>query len=286
MTSYDIFHKIALNWMIPTYFFLGGLSCALFFIAVAFNYWKREYKALAQPAAILSPIFLAAGMGLLTLDLGHPFRFWRLMVTFQPSSAASWGTWILSVFFALNVAYAYLLYKGEDVKAKIVGYLGLPFAFCGAAYTGVLLAQMQGKALWHSALLPWLFLVGALISGLAMVILAGIATGKAEILGEKFSGLGKVLAWLIILELGMVFTEVLILFNGSAEAVFSARVFLTGSYSFLFWVVEIFLGAVIPLLILFNLKKIKRLSFQSMAAVLVLIGIYAMRFVVVMAGQI
>ena len=286
MTSYDVFHKIALNWMIPTYFFLGGLSCGLFFIAVVFNYQMKEYKALAKPAAFLSPLFLAAGMGLLTLDLGHPFRFWRLMVTFQPSSAASWGTWLLSVFFVLNVAYAYLLNKGEDAKAKIVGYLGLPFAFLGATYTGILLAQMQGKVLWHTALLPWLFLVGAVISGLAVAILVGIAMEKSEELGNRFFVLGKILAWLVVLELVMVFTEVLVLLNGGSAAVLSAKTFLTGDYSFSFWVLEIFLGAIVPLLILFNPNRAKQLSFQSMAAVLILIGVYAMRYVVIMAGQI
>jgi len=285
MTSYDIFHQIALHGMIPAYFFLGGLSAGLFFIAVMFNNWKKDYKVLAKPAAILSPIVLAAGMGLLAFDLGHPFKFWRLMVTFQPTSAASWGTWLLSIFFILNVYHAYLLIKGDDAKAGKIGYLGLPFALCAATYTGVLLAQMQGMALWHTALLPWLFLVGSIISGLALVILAAIAMGKTNELGDKFFALGKTLAWLIVLELGMIFTEVLILLNGGTEAVLSAKVFLTGNYSFLFWVVEIIVGAVIPLLILFNPNKIKKLSLQSIAAVFVLIGICAMRFVVVMAGQ-
>lgn len=285
MTSYDIFHKIALNWMIPTYFFLGGLSCGLFFIAVVFNYRMKEYKPLAKPAAFLSPLFLAAGMGLLILDLGHPFRFWRLMVTFQPSSAASWGTWLLSIFFILNVAYAYLLNKGEDVKAKRVGYLGLPFAFLGATYTGILLAQMQGKAFWHSAILPWLFLIGAIISGLAFTILVGIAMGKTEELGTRFFSLGKILVWLVLLELGMIFTEVLVLLNGGIEAVVGAKTILVGNYSFLFWIVEVLLGAIIPLLILSGPNR-KKLSFQSMAAVLILIGIFTMRYVVVMTGQV
>lgn len=286
MTHYDIFHKIALNWMIPTYFFVGGLSCGLFFFAVAFNYWKKEYKTLAKPAAILSPLFLAAGMGLLILDLGHPFRFWRLMITFRPTSAASWGTWLLSVFFLLNFTYAYLVTKEEDKKAKRVGYLGLPFALFGATYTGILLAQMQGRSLWHTALLPWLFLLGAIITGLALVILTGIAIGKTEELGDRFFALGKMLAWLVLLELGMVFTEVLVLLNGGTEAVAGAKTILAGNYSLLFWIVEVLFGAVVPILILFNPNRARQLSFQSMAAVLVLIGIYAMRFVVVMAGQV
>lgn len=283
MTSYDIFHRIALNWMIPAYFFLGGLSAGLFFVAVIINNWKREYKALALPVAILSPLCLAAGMGLLTLDLGHPLGFWKLLVTFQPSSAASWGVWGLSVFGAVSAAYAFFLFKGKEDISKVLGYIGLPFAIFTATYTGVLLAQMQGMVLWHTALLPWIFLVGAGISGLAFTILIAIATGKTEELGDKFFSLGKTLTLLIIIELGMIFTEVLILFNGGTNAAQSAKVFLMGEYSFLFWGIEIFLGAAIPFLIFFKSKKP---SLQSVAATLVLIGVYAMRFIVVMAGQV
>lgn len=286
MTSYDVFHQITLNWMIPAYFFLGGLSAGLFIIAVVFNYWKSEYKVLAKPAAILSPLFLAGGMGLLVLDLGKPLRFWRLMVTFEPSSVASWGVWLLSVFFLINVGHAFLLVINEDTKAKKLGYAGIPFAIFTATYTGVLLAQMQGKALWHTALLPWLFLIGSIISGLAFAILAGIALNKIDELGESFFALGKMLAWLILLELGLIFTEVLILLNGGTDAVYSANVLLSGNYSFLFWVVEILLGIIAPSLILFNPNRARNLSFQSVAAVLVLVGIFAMRFVVVMAGQV
>ncbi|NQT46255.1 MAG: polysulfide reductase NrfD [Candidatus Omnitrophica bacterium] len=286
MTSYDIFHNIALNWMIPTYFFLGGLSAGLFFIAVAFTYWKTDYKTLAQPAAILSPLVLAAGMGLLTMDLGHPLKFWRLMVTFQPSSAASWGTWLLSIFFMVNAYFAYLLIKGEDAKAKRIGYAGLPLAFCGATYTGFLLAQMQGRALWHTALMPWLFLVGSVITALALVILISIVLGKAEALKDKFFLLGRTLAWLVVLEVAMIAIEILVLLNGGTDAIAGAKVLLKGNYSFLFWVVEIFLGAVVPLSILFNRDRSRKLSLQSIAAALILIGIFAMRFIVVMAGQI
>ncbi|MBU1888233.1 MAG: polysulfide reductase NrfD [Candidatus Omnitrophica bacterium] len=286
MTSYDVFHGIALNWMIPTYFFLGGLSAGLFILSVVFNYWKKEFKVLAKPAAILSPLFLAAGMNLLILDLGKPLRFWKLMVTFQPSSAASWGTWLLSIFFFLNVVHAFFLVTDKDEKAKGFGYAGLLFAFVAATYTGFLLAQMQGKGLWHSPLIPWLFLVGSMISGLALVILAGIVLGKAKELGYGAITLAKTLGWLVVLELALIFTEVLVLLNGSSDAVVGVRAFLTGRYSFLFWAVEIGLGSIIPLTILLSSNRAAKLSLQSIAAILVLVGVFAMRYIVVMAGQI
>ncbi|MBU4148830.1 MAG: polysulfide reductase NrfD, partial [Candidatus Omnitrophica bacterium] len=65
-----------------------------------------------------------------------------------------------------------------------------------------------------------------------------------------------------------------------------ARAFLTGSYSFLFWAVEIGLGSIIPLAILLNSNRAAKLSLQSIAAILVLVGVFVMRYIIVMAGQI
>lgn len=282
MTEYDIFHRFAFNWMIPLYFFLGGISAGAYLISVYAAFWNSNLKSLARPAAIIAPIALALGMGLLVLDLTQPFRFWRLMVTFQPSSAASWGTWILSVFFLISVVYAFLLRKGNEILAKKAGYLGLPFALVAATYTGLLLAQMQGVELWHTALLPWLFLVGALISASALVVLVAVSIG-AEL--GPFGGLRKLVLWLIGLDLLLIISELLVLANGGSQSALALKLFLTGHYSFGFLFVQIFLGALVPLYVLLSETRMRNPRVQAVTATLLLIGVFAMRYILVMAGQ-
>ncbi|MHC4185750.1 MAG: NrfD/PsrC family molybdoenzyme membrane anchor subunit, partial [Planctomycetota bacterium] len=77
---------------------------------------------------------------ILLIDLGKPFRAWRLYLSFNPRSAIWWGTWFLGIFFLLSLVYAWLLTKGEDEKAKKYAYLGLPFGFLVAVYTAIILA--------------------------------------------------------------------------------------------------------------------------------------------------
>jgi formate-dependent nitrite reductase membrane component NrfD len=281
MSEYNIFPQLAFSWLNVTYFFLGGLSAGCYFFSVAANYWKKEFKPLAKTGAILSPLFLAIGMFCLLIEVGHPLRTWRLFLTFNPRSAISWGIWFLNIFFLLSIVYAWFLTKEEDEKAKKYAYLGLPFALLVATYTGVLLAQSPGKMLWHTALLPWLFLVGGLISGIALVILVSVGRQDSELLAK----LGRFVAWLILLELGMILTEVIVLFNGGTEAVTAVKSLLGGPYSFLFWLVEIILGAVIPVFILLQ-RKVTTTAAQAVASMLILIGIYAMRYVVMIGGQI
>jgi molybdopterin-containing oxidoreductase family membrane subunit len=117
------------------------------------------------------------------------------------------------------------------------------------------------------------------ISGAALVIL--VSAGRAD--SVLLAKLGKFLVCLVLLELVIIFTDVVILFNGDITAVESAKSFLVGEFSFLFWGLEIILGSLIPVIILLRTKvSTKGLA---VASILILIGIYVMRYIVVIGGQ-
>lgn len=278
MAEYDIFVQMAFDLKYVIYMFMAGLGSGVYFFSVFGNYWRDEFRPLAKTSSLLTPIFVAIGMLFLLIELGRPLRMWRLFINFRPKSAISWGVWLLGIFFVLSVVYAYLLRKG-DGKAKIFAYAGLPFAFLVPTYSGIVLAQAPGKVLYHTALLPWLFLTGALICGLAVVIL--ISVRKQD--GELVTKLGKYVAWLVVLELAMLLSEVLVLFNGGAEEVRAVKALLVGQYSFLFWVLEIIIGAAIPATLYF-IGKVPKVIQQG-ASVLLLMGIFTMRYIVVIGGQ-
>lgn len=280
MTEFKIIEHMSYDWMIVVYFFLGGLGAGSYLFSVAANYWKKEFKPLARTAAIIAPVSIALGLLFLLLDLGQPFRAWALFINFNPTSVLSWGVWFLNIFLGLSAAYAFYLIIGEDKKAKKFAYAGVPFAILTAAYTAILLAQSSGRAFWHSSLLPVLFLVGGLISGIAAVLLVSSGRDETKILAK----LGKFLAWIILLELGLTLVEFIVLFNGGHDGVRIAKHVIGEGYGFLFWVVQIALGAVVPVIIFFRNKLSS--SVLAMASMLVLIGIFTMRYVVVVGGQI
>ena len=270
---------LAYDWMIVTYFFLGGLSVGAYVFSVAANYWKQEFKPLAKRSAVLSLIALAIGLLILLYDLGQPTRAWRLFVAFNPRSMLSWGVWSLNIFGLLNLVYTGLLFQAKENVAKKFAYLGLPFAVLTATYTAILLAQAPGRVLWHTALLPVLFLNGAIISGLAVVMLFSITKGNTELLSK----LGRFVAWLIIFELGMIFSEIIILLNGGTESAAVAKFLLAGKIGGLFLGLEIILGAIVPVVILLRART--NVFSQTVASLLILIGIFTMRYVIVVGGQ-
>lgn len=282
MTEFKIIEHMSYDWMIAAYFFLGGLSVGSYLFSIAANYWKTEFKPLAKTAAILAPIALGLGMLFLIIDLGQPLRAWRLFTHFNLRSAISWGTWFLNIFFALSAAYAFCLIKGKEKEAKKIAYAGIPFALLVATYTAVILAQAPGRELWRHivAIIPWLFLIGGIVSGIALVILASAGRKNDALLAK----LGKFLACLVLLEVCIVFTDIVILLNGGVKAVESAKSFLIGNFSILFWIVEIFIGALMPVYILLKPKvSAKALAVASMA---ILIGMYTMRYIIVVGAQV
>ncbi len=276
--------EVAFNWMTVVYFFLGGLSTGCYFFSVAANYWMKEFKPLAKIGAIAAPISLAIGMLFLLIELGQPFRMWRIYLTFNPQSPISWGSWFLMIFLALSVVYAWFLIKDKEEKAKRYAYIGLPFALAVGTYTAIILTLAPGKELWHTALLPFLFLNGGLISGISLILLVSIGRQERALLSK----LGKFVAGLVLLELGMIIAEIIVLLAGNAEAVTSAKLLLVGEYAILFWVVQISLGALIPILILlFQNTKITASAYvNGTAYVLLLVGIFIMRYILVIGGQI
>jgi polysulfide reductase chain C len=270
------------DWMVVLYFFLGGISAGSYIFSVVANYWKQEFKPLAKTGAIIAPVFLALGMLILLLDLGQPLRAWRLFTTFVPTSALSWGVWFLNIFFVLSIIYANGVIKDKSEEVKKVACIGLPFSVLVGTYTGLLLVQSPGRVSWHSPLIPLLFLIGGLISGIALVLIVSIRSDNRFIL-EK---LGRIIAGLLVLEFGLIILEMLTMLNGDAESMRIANSFLFGNYSFLFLVVEILAGLILPLFILFQRHASMTSQTVALSLILILVGIYTMRYLVVIGGQV
>lgn len=283
MPTYDIFHLPALNCVTVLYFFFSGLTSGSFILSLWAGYGRKKLKPVAKPAAVITPISLVICLILLVLHLERPFQFWRILITFKPTSTTSWGSWVLSIFMVVSIVYAFLWLINKEEKAKTLGLLGLPLALFTGLYTGLLLMQMSGNSLWDSALLPWIFLVGGLLTAISVSVC--ILTVSGQEATEPFYGLKKYICTLIVIELLMISSELVALYTGGSDAVEIANKLLKGNLSFWFLNLEVAVGLLIPLGILVVAKTSKKAGLHIVVSVLTLIGILTMRFIVVLAGQ-
>lgn len=296
---YNTPHEIYLGSLIAIYFYLTGLSAGSFVISViSVLGGKVEYKSIGRIGAWLAPILLILAPLFLIMDLEQPFRFWHLFYYFNFTSPITYGTFLLTIYPINCLIYLFFLYTGNEKYTKFFGLLGIPLAVAVHGYTGFILALGKGRALWSTALMPTLFLVSAMLSGIALVIvvaairylwqsrrglLASAADREREL--NLIYGLGKFMGVLIIVDLFLVMNDILVLLTSHMEALEVAKILLKGPFMPLFVGVEIILGGFVPLFIIFTPRWGRSLKGVVSASVLTLVGVLAMRLVVVIAGQ-
>jgi tetrathionate reductase subunit C len=185
--------------------------------------------------------------------------------------------------------YGYFMFKGDMKRTKIFGLLGIPLALLVHGYTGFILALGKARVLWNTAIMPPIFLVSAMVSGIALMILVVIVKDFIIHKGKDpnrdlIYALGKILVASIVLDLILIGIDLSVLLTSTTEAYKAALMLLNGPFSFLFLGVELILGAIVPLL-LFLLPFTKRwIPAYVIASVLVMVGIFAMRCIMVIGG--
>ncbi len=257
---------MAWGFPIAAYLFLAGMGAGAFLTALTAEIYSREgFRPLIRAGTVISGPLVMLGMPMLILDLGIGQREpWRLIYLFFGNSGSimTWGAWIISVFAGLAAICALTELELPFGLARRARRLLLPyrrpllilgglFAFCTAIYTGLLLGVVNGVPLWNTAVLPSLFFVSALSTGLAAAVITAVLfpTEERRLLSEHFFYLNQIHALMIVVELIFIFCWLFITANASQTAASSVANLMTGSQAWLFWLGVVFFGIVDPLLI-------------------------------------
>ncbi len=291
---YNVFHKLEWGLLIAMYFYFTGLSAGTFVISsMATVMGMEKYKPLAKYAALLAFLLLGSVPFLLILDLGQPLRFWHIMVPtyFHVTSVIAWGTLLLSLYPILCFIYAFYLWiKPEEKKIiRTLGMIGVPLAIAVHAYTGFIFGVIKSRAFWYTALQPAYFLASAFVSGFGLMMLVtlllnkyGSEETKKAISKSLVYDMGRILSYILAVDFFFVVSQILITLHGNVESVLAVTfalkdpIYLWG---------EIVAGLIIPYIILILPRTKRNLSWVTVAAVLVLIGVAFVRWSIVHIGQ-
>jgi Ni/Fe-hydrogenase subunit HybB-like protein len=288
---YNVEHEMPLSILIAIYFYMTGLSAGSFILStLAYGFGMERFKPLGKVGVVMAIVLLALAPLNLIADLTQPFRFWHLLLFFNPTSPISYGTFLLTAYPVNCLIYGYFMFQGNKRLTRIFGLIGIPLAVSVHGYTGFILALGKAHALWNTALMPTLFLVSAMVSGIALMILVVMIKDRffseeRTINMDAIGGLVTMLVGAILVDLFLVFSDIAVLLTADAEARESASLILTGQFAPYFVGLELFLGSLIPLLIFTLPFTRRRVPALGVAAVLVMVGIMAMRYVMVIGGQ-
>jgi len=268
------------------YFFLGGIAAGAYFIAALADLMGDEGDRpvvntgylIALPLAIVLPV-------LLTLDLGTPGRAFNMFLRFELQSPMSVGSWALLGFGLFAAASAALVVLEDRLPwapgvRKQVGLAGALFGFFIASYTGVLLGTTNRPFWGGSNLLGALFLASAASTGVAAIVLLLQARGSlGSRLWERLRTLDEVV---LLLEVILLAGFLGLLGDASAPVI-------TGPFAPIFWAFLI-LGVAVPFALQFGMTFFHRKvpatrGTIALSAALLLLGGFALRYLVVVAGQ-
>ncbi|MBI2205622.1 MAG: polysulfide reductase NrfD [Candidatus Rokubacteria bacterium] len=264
--------------MVVWYFFLGGIAGGAYFTAaIADNFGGSRDRRVAQIGYLLSlPLVAICGV-LLILDLGVPLRFLNMLRSFKFWDPMSIGAWALGVFGLFTLVSSVLSFSSSESTIALrrkIGLVGILFGFFLASYTGVLLSA-TALPFWSDArLMGALFLASGASTGMAAISLIMFATGAGS--GDGWGRVKKADRFSMIFEL--VVLAVFLALLGSA-----ARPILSGQFAALFWGGLVVVGLLIPLVLEFVGHRMRAVG--AVSAVLVLVGGFILRYVVVMSIQ-
>ena len=181
------------------------------------------------------------------------------------------------------------MFTGNMKLTKTFGLIGIPLAIAVHGYTGFILAVAKARALWNTALMPILFLVFAMVSGIAMMILVSYVRDRFFTKDKKVNtsllyALSTMLAGMIVFDLFLVLSDILVLLTAHSEAKEAADLLLYKNFSPFFIFIENLFGKIIPLTIVVT-PKFRTVPGLIIASILVMIGIFFMRYVVVLGGE-
>jgi Ni/Fe-hydrogenase subunit HybB-like protein len=324
-------NEIELHWgiLIVLYPYITGLVAGAFILASLERVFKvKVLKPTYQLALLTALAFLIVALLPLVTHLDKPFRAYEIMTTPQSNSAmAIFGfvyLWYLMVVLLLEIWFDYRrdlvlwseekngflgkLYKfltlgvtdlspktvaWDDKLGYIITVIGIPSAFLLHGYVGFIFGSVKANPWWSTVLMPVIFLLSAMVSGIALVMFLYMAVSwirKVKIDMPCLDEVGKYLFLMLVLDFTLESLDQVHRIYEAEESFEILHMLVNGKLNITLFVFQGLLGTVIPILILgfFRMYKPKpeiRKPIYLITSMLVLMGIFFMRWNVVIGGQ-
>lgn len=230
---------------------------------------------------------------LLVVLLAEIWLDYRADIVRMATVETGWKRWLYRALTLGSMNVSEEARAVDDRAGYWITIIGIPSAFLLHGYVGFIFGSVKANAWWSTPLMPIVFLFSAMVSGIAAVMLLYMAAMRLQ--GRKVDMLcldtiAKYLFYVFLIDFSL---EMLDLIHRIYEADESFR-----SLDFMvrsrLWtsqvILQIVLGTCVPLVLLaaaqvVRLGETARKRIYVAAGILTLIGIFAMRWNVVIGGQ-
>jgi molybdopterin-containing oxidoreductase family membrane subunit len=271
-------------------FLIVAASGALNVASVGTVFGKPLYKPLGRLSGLLAVALLLGGLIVLVLDLGHPDRLIVAMTYYNFKSIFAWNIILYNGFLAITIVYLWMMMERKMNKYyQPAGYVAFVWRLILTTGTGSIFGWLVAREAYDMALLAPMFIIMSFSYGLAVFILVLMASyhWTDRPLGNAILYRLKNLLGVFVASV-LYFVAVYHLSNLYATEHHSVERFILmdgGVYTKLFWIVQILLGSLVPLAMIYHPRIGKLRPAIATACALVIIGGIAQLYVLLIGGQ-
>lgn len=262
---------------VAMYLFFAGIAAGSFMLSTLdLLFHIKTFRGTGRIAQWIALISLAAALLSIWLDLGHMERIWKVYLQGSLSSVMAQMVWGYTLFGLLLLASLVLSIRNPQsglLRALLI--LGLPISLFVSGAVGALLGVEASRMFWHVGLLPVQFPVFSLASGAAAMLVA------IGLFGRRDDSNRSDQLWILsVLTVFLGFVKLYFLWTDFSQSMYgnvpqnveAVRAVLFGPYWWSFWIIQILIGTLLPILILVQPRLARSSGWAGWMGALVLVG--------------
>ncbi len=255
----------------------------------------RAYEIMMTPhsssaMAIFGFVYLWYLMVVLLLEIWFDYRRDFVIWSREKKGVMKW----IYKFLTLGVTdISPKAVKWDEKLGYFVTVIGIPSAFLLHGYVGFIFGSIKANPWWSTVLMPVIFLFSAIVSGIALVLFIYMIVTRIrrKVLDmDCLDAIGKYLFYMLILDFSLEALDQVHRIYEAEESFEILSLLVNGKLDITLFILQGALGTIVPLLSLGVLQLYKpaariRKAIYFTVSLLVLMGIFFMRWNVVIGGQ-
>ncbi len=271
-------------------FLIVAASGALNVASIASVFGKTEYKPLSRLSGLLALALLAGGLAVLVLDLGRPDRLIVAMTTYNFKSIFAWNIFLYTGFFVVVGIYLWWMMDYAMQKySKAAGMFAFIWRLILTTGTGSIFGFLVARSAYDTAILAPMFIIMSFAFGLAIYILVLLSAYSwsnrplGDVIVNKLRNLLGIFVASVLYFIAVY--HVTSLYATEHHEVQKFLLLEGGIYTQIFWLGQILIGGLIPLVLIFLPQTRNCRATLSIACVMVILGGLAEMYVIIIGGQ-
>ncbi len=274
-------------------FLIVAASGALNVASIASVFGKKMYKPLSRLSGLVAIALLAGGLMILVLDLGRPDRLVVAMTYYNFKSIFAWNIILYNGFFLIVGVYLWMMMERKMNRfSKPAGFAAFIWRLILTTGTGSIFGFLVARQAYDEAIMAPMFIAMSFSFGLAVFLLITMAlyvwSGRElgdAVLRRLKNLLGVFIAAVLYFVVVFHITDLYATEHHGWEAFVLTGANGGGLYATLFWLVQIGLGSLLPLALLYAPGIGNRRWAIVLASLLVIVGGLAQMYVLIIGGQ-